>query len=375
MTETSNKAGSSRNQLLKLRTPEETDVTATSSKAGRGRNQLLEFRTLGLLGAILILAVFFQSQRSTFFSGENLLTLTRTMSSLALIAFALMFAIILGELDLSVGSVYLLTSITLSVLWLGGGVFSWTVPFWLAALVAIAVSLVAGLLNGLLTTLVRIPSFIATLGMLSIAQGLALLISGAKNFNAEYNIPAPGKNELSVFNALGGDIAGRIPAQIVWLIAAFAIFWTLRHRTIFGFRCLAIGGNPEAARIARLPVRGYKIVAFMLCSGMAGLAGVLDFSYVGSVGPTSGAGLTFPVFAAVVIGGVSLTGGRGTVVGTLLGAVLLAVLNNGLALLGVGSFIQLIFVGAVTIGAVALDRISLDFAKRRSAASAAKAAA
>lgn len=349
-------------------------MTVQRSKA-RGRSHLFEFRTLGLLGAILILAVFFQSQRGTFLSSENLLTVARAMSSLALIAFAQMFVIILGELDLSVGSVYLLTSITLSVLWLGGGVFSWNLPLWLAAIAAIVVALVAGLINGLLTTVVRIPSFIATLGMLSMAQGVALLISGANNFNAEFNEPPPAKAELRVFSALGGDISDGVPAQVIWLAGAFALFWLLRHRTIFGFRCLAIGGNPEAARVAHLPVRRYKVVAFMLCSAMAGLAGILDFSYVGSVGPTSGAGLTFPVFAAVVIGGVSLTGGRGTVVGTLLGAILLAVLNNGLALLGVGSFIQLIFVGAVTVGAVALDRVSLDFAQRRAAASAAKVAA
>lgn len=325
----------------------------------------LQFRTLGLVVAIIVLGAFFTSQRSAFLTPDNLLTVARAMSSLAIIAFAQMFVIILGELDLSVGSVYLLTSVTMAVLWLGGGEFGFTVPFPVALLIALTVAAAAGFINAFFTTRVKIPSFIATLGMLSIAQGVALWVSGANNFNPQYNEPPPSDMSLAIFNALGSDLPFGVPAQVAWLGLFFAIFWVLRHRTVFGFRCLAIGGNEEAARIARLPVTRYKTIAFVLCALMAGIAGILDFSYVGSVGPSAGAGLTFPVFAAVVIGGVSLTGGRGSAVGVLLGAVLLAVLNNGLALLGVGSFIQLIFIGVVTIGAVSLDRISVDMGRRR----------
>ena len=151
---------------------------------------------------------------------------------------------------------------------------------------------------------------------------------------------------------------------MVWLALFFGIFWVIRHRTLFGFRLLAIGGNVDAARVTRLPVVEYKWIVFMLCAFMAGLAGILDFSYVGSVGPNGGQTLTFPVFAAVVIGGASLAGGRGTVFGTLMGAVLLAVLRNGLAIMGVSAFAQLIFVGMVTIGAVTVDVLSQKAAKR-----------
>jgi ribose/xylose/arabinose/galactoside ABC-type transport system permease subunit len=127
---------------------------------------------------------------------------------------------------------------------------------------------------------------------------------------------------------------------------------------VFGFRLMAMGGNAEAARVARLPLKKYKYVVFVLSALMAGLAGILDFSYVGSVGPTQSSSLSFQVIAAVVIGGASLNGGRGTIVGTLLGVILLALLNNGLALLGVSSFVQLLFIGLVTIGAVWLDLVS-----------------
>jgi ribose/xylose/arabinose/galactoside ABC-type transport system permease subunit len=217
---------------------------------------------------------------------------------------------------------------------------------------------------------VGIPAFIATLGMLSIAQGLELLISRSSTFNAQYNVPPPDGGELEIFRFLGyTTFPGGIPIQVVWLAVFFGIFWIIRHRTLFGFRLLAIGGNADAARVTRLPVTRYKFVVFMLCAFMAGLAGVLDFSFVGAVGPNSGQTLTFPVFAAVVIGGASLAGGRGTVFGTLMGAVLLAVLRNGLAIMGVSAFAQLIVVGVVTIGAVTLDVLS-----QRAAAKAARAA-
>ena len=182
-----------------------------------------------------------------------------------------------------------------------------------------------------------------------------------------YNTPLPSPEELKFFHVLGGSqLPFGIPIQVGWLGAMLVFFWILRHRTLFGFRLVAIGGNPTAAQIGRLPIRRYKFVVFILSAVMAALAGILDFSYVGSVGPNSGGSLVFPVIAAVVIGGASLNGGWGTIPGTLLGAALLAVLANGLALLGVGAFAQLLFVGFVTIGAVTLDRVTRHLASKRS---------
>lgn len=321
---------------------------------------LASLRTYGLVVAIVAIALFFQSQRSAFLSPENVFVLVRSMVSLAIIAFAQLLVIISGELDLSVGAVYGLAATLLAVVWLGAGASPLATPFVIALLVALAVALLVGYVNAFFTTVVGIPSFIATLGMLSIASGLELLASNASNFNPQFHRPAPPAGEVALFRSLGATrLPFDIPIQILWLAGFFVIFWLIRHRTLFGFRLLAIGGNPDAARINRLPIRRYKFAVFMLCSLMAAVAGILDFSYVGSIAPNSGAALTFPVFAAVVIGGASLTGGRGTVFGTLMGAALLAVLRNGLAIMGVGAFAQLIFVGAVTIGAVTLDRLAL----------------
>lgn len=335
--------------------------TARPLQSGQARAPLsvTRVRAYGLVAAIIVISFFFWTQRSALLSPENMIGLLRSMSSLTIMAVAQLLVIIAGELDLSVGSVYGLASVTLAVLWLGGGNAPFAVPFAVALTVALLVGVLAGALNAFFTTVVKIPSFIATLGMLNVATGVEFLISNVSNFNPSYNVPPPDRVELGVFRALGATkLAFDVPSQVLWMLASVALFWMLRHHTLFGFRLLAIGGNTDAAHVARLPVRRYKFVVFMLCSFMAALAGILNFSYIGSVGPNSGQAFTFPVFAAVVIGGAALNGGRGTVGGTLLGAALLAVLQNGLALMGVGAFAGLIFVGVVTIGAVMLDRLA-----------------
>lgn len=332
---------------------------------------LSSLRTYGLVLAIVLVSIFFYLQNPAFAKPENILLLLRAMASLAMIAFAQLLVIITGELDLSVGSVYGLAAVLLAVTWLGAGIWPYPLPLAVALLIALGAAVLCGAVNAFFTTVVGIPAFISTLGMLSIAQGLELLISRSTTFNAQYNVPPPDAGELAAFRFLGyTTLPGGIPIQVVWLGVAFLIFWIIRHRTLFGFRLLAIGGNADAARVARLPVTRYKFVVFMLCAFMAGLAGILDFSFVGAVGPNGGQPLTFPVFAAVVIGGASLSGGRGTVFGALMGAVLLAVLRNGLAIMGVSAFAQLIVVGAVTIGAVTLDVLSqrASARSRRSAA-------
>lgn len=337
-----------------------------SPPAQRAALPLERLRTLGLVLAIILIGLFFQSQRSTFLSGDNLLTLLRSMSSLGIIAFAQLLVILLGEIDLAVGAIYGLVSTSLAVLWLGGGSLPFTLPFLPALAGALLIGLLAGALSGFLTAYLKIHSFIATLGLLSLASGTELLISNASTFNPAYNTPPPPSWELQFFQALGGTrLPFGIPIQVLWLALFFGVFWFLRHRSIAGFRLLAIGGNPKAAAIARLPIRRYRMAVFVISALMAATAGILDFSYVGSVGPNSAGQLNLQVIAAVVIGGASLMGGRGTIWGTLLGAMLLAVLANGLALLGIGAFAQLLFVGFVTIGAVILDRVTSDLGSRR----------
>jgi ribose/xylose/arabinose/galactoside ABC-type transport system permease subunit len=339
-------------------------------KPGKYINSL---RTLGLVLAIVVIAAFVQSQHEAFLSFNNQMTLLRSMVALGMIAFAQKLVILLGEIDLSVGSIYGLTSISMATLWIGGGALPFSLPLLPSLFIALAIAACFGMINGLFVVRANLPSFIVTLGMLNIAEGLQLLVSKAQTFTPAYSDPLPPAWELAFFKSIGGaSLPLGAPSATLWLLLAFVVFWFLRHRTVFGFRLAAMGGNPEAARVARLPIMKYKLLVFLISGLMAGLAGIIDFSYVGSVGPRQAGSLTFSVIAAVVIGGASLMGGRGTILGTLLGVALLALLTNGLALMGVGSFAQLLFIGMVTIGAVWLDQGSQVLIRRAAQKSAAK---
>ena len=328
----------------------------------KGLNAL---RILGLVSGLALIIAAFEIQRGQFLSLTNLLTILRSMASLGMIAFAEMLVILVGEIDLSIGAAYGLTPVAAAAAWLGGGSLGIHLALLPALAFGIGLALFVGLLNGFLVVRAGIPSFIATLGTLNVAQGLQLLIDNAATFTPQFNEPRPPGWELTLFKALGGEtLPFGIPAETLWLVVSFGVFWFVRHRTVFGFRLVAIGGNPYAAATARLPVERYKFLVLLLCSFMSGLAGLADFSYVGSVGPTDAGALLFSAIAAVIIGGASLSGGRGTVVGTLLGVALLSVLNNGLALLGVGSYAQLLFIGAITVLAVWIDIVSQRLIRR-----------
>ena len=306
--------------------------------------------TLGLVDVALL--VVFTIANPNFALPTNALGLLRATSSLAIIALGQTLVLVVGELDLSVGSTYGSRSYLLAVMWVG-----WGLSFFLALPIALVVALGIGAWNAFLTTVVRIPSFIATLGTLSILEGLTLYVGKAANFNPLYAAVPIDPIETDMFHALAGaDLPLKIPPQILWLAIISIVVGILLHGSLFGFRLAAIGGNVQAATFAKLPVRRYKFAVFMSCSLLAALAGILDFSFIGSTQPGTGALLTFPVFAAVVIGGASLAGGRGSVIGTLCGVLMLAILANGLAVVGVGAYAQLILVGGVTIAAVALDR-------------------
>jgi ribose/xylose/arabinose/galactoside ABC-type transport system permease subunit len=309
-------------------------------------------RVGGLLLAIAIVMAAFQADNSAFMTSDNLLGLLRAMTTLAIVALGETLVIVSGEIDLSIGASYGMASTLMAVAWI-----QWGLPVYLAIPIALVGAACVGVFNGVVTTFVRVPSFIVTLGSLSIVQGITLSLSNAQTFNAQYATPPVNPAQLKFFTGLSNQsLPFNIPAQVVWLAALAVVFGILLHRSLFGFRLLAIGGNTHAARIARLPVTWYKILAFVLAAVMAAVASILDFSFIGTTQPNAGDSLTFPVFAAVIIGGASLMGGRGTIIGTISGALLLAVLNNGLTLLGIGSFTQLMFVGSITIIAVALDR-------------------
>ncbi len=321
-------------------------------------------RTAGLLGTIIVvMTIFAIASDGRFLNPENLLGLLRYMSTIAIVGMGLSLVLIVGEIDLSFGAVYGLAGMLTAVAWI-----SWGWSLWAAIALALAMAVAVGLFNGFFTTVTKIPSFIATLGCSTLVFGFTLLVSGSATFSPRQ--PGPGKTmnpeQVEFFRGLSNrDLPLGLPMGAIWMAIIALAFGYLLSRTLFGFRLKAIGGNPIAAKFARIPVMRYKFWAFIICSLSAAVAAILVFAFIGSVQPDSGTGLLFPTFAAVVIGGASLSGGRGSVVGTLLGCLLLSILNNGLALMAAGAFLQQMFIGIVTIGAVVLDQATRNWRKDR----------
>jgi ribose/xylose/arabinose/galactoside ABC-type transport system permease subunit len=324
--------------------------------SGRAREAALRLGGL-FLAILVVIAIFtFISKPNTFFTLVNALGVVRTMSTIAIVALGLTLVIVVGEIDLSFGYMYGLAATTIGVAWI---VWGW--PLFLAIPLAFVVAIGVGAINGFLVAVPKIPSFIVTLGTGSLVFGSNLLISNTATLNPAY--PPPGKvvppGEVAFFYGLSNqDLPAKFPMQGIWMIAVAIIIGFLLSRSLFGFRLKAIGGNPLAAELARLPIRKYKILAFIICSVLAALAAMLDFAFIGSTQPNAGLSLLFPVFAAVIIGGAALSGGKGTAIGTLSGALLLAIISNGLALLAAGAYLSQFVLGGVTIAAVVLDRFT-----------------
>ena len=345
-------------------TPVATEDRQGLSAAGNATFDIA-LRMGGLFLAIIVVAIIIFILKPSSFNINVGISVLRAMSSVAIMSLGLLLVIVVGEIDLSFGAMYGLGANALAVMWIVYGI-----PIYAALPLAILVGAVVGLFNGLLVTGLRIPSFIVTLGSYNLLYGVSLWITKTSTFNPVY--PPPGveipQGQLDFFTGLTASFGAHpISLEVLWMVVLAAIVGWLLHRSLFGFRLTAIGGNPVAARLARLPVTRYKIVAFMLCSMLAAVAGILDFSFIQTTQPNIGLSYTFPVFAAVIIGGASLAGGKGTVIGTIAGALLLAELQQGLALLSPGPHVQQLFLGFVTIGAVALDLALTHVRKQRAA--------
>jgi ribose/xylose/arabinose/galactoside ABC-type transport system permease subunit len=325
------------------------DTGSTRPAIVRAATWLATRRLSGLVAAIIVTMILFYALNRYFISTGNLLNLVRSASALAIIAFGQTLVLLTGEIDLSVGAIYGFSAMVSGQLMEGG------TPVPLALLAGIAAGGTVGLVNGLITTKVGVNSFITTLGTLNFVMGLTYLISGNTSSN-----PPSDMAGYDLFELIGGvTLPGtKFPIQIVWMALIAVIMWIVMHRSLFGFRLAAIGGNPMAARVVRIPIARYKIAVFVISGVCAAFAGIMDFSFVGTTDPTGGTSLPFTVFAAVIIGGASLSGGRGTIVGTLVGALFLTMITNGLALNGVGAAGQLLMVGTIIIAAVAIDNLS-----------------
>ena len=315
------------------------------------RLSMARLRQSGTLIGLVAMIVFFTAMRpETFLTPQNLLNISQQISMLAVAAFTMTIVMVMNDFDLSVGSMASLAGITAAVM------FTLDQPVWLGVVAALAVGLAGGLAKGLLVAYVRILPFIATLGTLTMFSGAAFLLSDGKTIYGR-DIPAAFGNFAR--SGLPLDAIGlegvKLPAMT--LLAALVLFlvWVTLEHTTFGRRLYAIGGNPVAAELAGLDTRRLRLTAFVLTGMGAAVAGLMYASRVASANPTQGAGLMLDAIAAVFLGMTMGRQGEPRVLATLVGVLILGVLDNGLTQLNVDSYVRELLIGAIVLSAVAMS--------------------
>lgn len=298
----------------------------------------------GVILGLVIIMVYFTVMKAKFLTLDNMLNMLRQTSINGLLAIGMTFVVLTGGIDLSVGSIVG-----------ASGMFAALVartvtgmPWYLAVLVGLGVGLLLGAVNGVIISYLKVPAFIATLGMLSIARGVTFMASDAK--------PVPGLSEG--FLKIGGGSVGIIPIPIIVLAVVLVISYVILYKTRYGRYIFATGGNPVSARVSGINVKAIICSVYMISGVLAGLAGVILTSRVTSGLSQGGNGYEVDAIAAAVIGGNSLSGGRGRLWGTIVGFLIMGVMNNGLDMMAVSSYWQLVIKGIIIIGAVMLDSLN-----------------
>jgi ribose transport system permease protein len=327
----------------------------TDRRRGTGFVALLfKFQSLFGLVVVFLGAVVFSPVKDgqlIFLGSGNLFNAVQSISDTGVIAVGMTLVILIGGIDLSVGSVFALAGIGVAVLLVNDGL-----PVFPAVVVVLVIGFAFGLLQGIASTRFGIQAFIVTLAGMQIARGLARIWSGGQGVSLTYG-EQPG--QVPVFFSLLGErtFNGVVPiSALIFLVVAALAVLALRV-TAFSRHVYAIGGNEKAARLSGVPVLRVKVLVFGICGLLAALAGIMHVGELNYAGPNDGVGYELNAIAAVVIGGTSLSGGRGSVVGTVAGALLVGVLNNILGLRDVDSNIQLLIIGVVIVLAAGVQRL------------------
>jgi ribose transport system permease protein len=328
-----------------------TNTAATEERGGTAlRERLSEVVSqLAAAGALIVVFVFLSFASPVFLSADNLFNIGSQTAVVAVIAIGVTLVIITAGIDLSVGSVSALSGVLGVMMMAQAGL-----PVPVAILGGTLVGATCGLVNGLLVSVGGLNPFIATLGMLTVARGLTFIVTNAV---AVFGTP-------NSFRLLGQGVIGPIPIPILVIVVVAVIGYIVLSRTRLGRYAYAMGSNLEAARLSGIPIRRYLTSVYVISGALAGFGGMIAASRVNSGQPNFGIGLELDVIAAAVIGGASLFGGQGTVVGTLIGAFLIALIRNGAVLLDVNTFYQQVIIGVVIWLAVFWDQ----YRRRRLAA-------
>ena len=298
---------------------------------------------IGIIIALLAMFIFltvFPTTRSTFLTPKNMFNILRQNASNLFLATGMTMVIILGGIDLSVGSVIALSGVVAA-----GCVVNFGLPEAVGFAAAIAVGAIVGMFNGFVICKTDIPPFIVTLASMNITKGIALVLTGG----------APIRCMTDAFKFPGAGYVGPVPTPVILMVVIFVIAALMINRTQLGRHIYAVGGNVQAAKFSGINVQKVKFIVYTYTGLMAGIAGVVIASRLYSGQPTAGDGAEMDAIASVVVGGTSMSGGSGRIGGTLIGVLIIGVLNNGLNLMGVDSNFQYIVKGLVILLAVYVD--------------------
>ena len=322
-----------------------THVTQGNSFLINTKKNFLFFikNNIGIIIAFILLCAFLAinpSTRESFATQKNIFNVLRQISSNLLLACGMTMVIILGGIDLSVGSIIALSGVIAA-----GGVARYNLPIMIAILLGITIGVLVGMFNGLVISKTTIPAFITTLATLNIIKGFAYVYTGG----------SPVRVVTKEWQFLGAGYIGPVPTPVIILVIVLIMTGIIMNKTKLGRHIYAVGGNPEAARFSGIKVARVKFLVHAYSGLMAGIAGVILASRMYSGQPTAGDGAEMDAIAAVVVGGTSMAGGSGRIGGTIIGGLIIGVLNNGLNLLNVNSFWQYVVKGTVILLAVFID--------------------
>lgn len=316
---------------------------------------LLKGRAFFALIAIIIVFSFLSPY---YFSVGNFLTMASHVAIYAILALGMLLVILNGGIDLSVGSTLGLSGIVAGFLMQGVTLHFLGVKLfpavWVVVVIACAMGAFVGLVNGVLIARFKVPAFVATLGVMYVVRGIALLITNGLTYN---NLSGEADLGNTGFNWLGFNRLGGVPIGVLVMIVLAIIGSLILNRTAFGRWLYASGGNERAAELSGVPTKRVQISVYVLSGFCAAIAGLILSSQLTSAGPTAGTSYELTAIAAVVIGGAALTGGRGNIRGTLLGAFVIGFLSDGLVIIGISSYWQTVFTGGVIVLAVLLNAI------------------
>ncbi len=326
--------------------PTQTATQKTSILRSDAAQRFLAF------GALILMFIAFSLASPYFLTGSNISGILIATAVNGILAIGVTFVIITGGIDLSVGTVMTLTTVMM-----GKVITDWGLPIPIGLLAGIATGLLAGFANGFLIAKAKLPPFIATLGMLNVAKGLSLVISNVKPIYFDQN-PAFNRIAMGSLFDLNAIVPGlTINNAVLMLFGAAVLASLLLSKTVLGRYTFALGSNEEAARLSGVNVNRWKILVYMTTGFFSALAGIVMASRINSAQPALGQGYELDAIAAAVIGGTSLSGGEGTILGTIIGAFLISTLSNGLKILSVPPEWQIVVTGLIVVLAVWLDTI------------------